>query len=133
MDEAAIAAVRACTEGSDRGSMSFPQVVERLMAAGVERYRADLVRAEKTYYLPNGDSVVTPAKPLPRPAATAFAADGVEAAVRAVQAGRIGYAEFCERIAEAGCVDYIVSLTGRRAIYFGRTGDSHVEPFPADR
>jgi len=133
MNENAIAVVRDCTEGSDRGDMTFPQVVEKLMAAGVERYRADLARAEKTYYLPNGESVVIAAKSLRRATATAFSGKGVEAAVRDAQARRIGYGEFCERIAEAGCVDYIVSLTGRRAVYFGRTGESHVEPFPAGR
>jgi uncharacterized protein YbcV (DUF1398 family) len=63
--------------------------------------------------------------------ASAFAADGVAAAVRAIQQQKIQYREFCERIAQAGCVGYIVSMAGRRAVYYGRTGDSYVEPFPA--
>jgi uncharacterized protein YbcV (DUF1398 family) len=32
--------------------------------------------------------------------------------------------------ADAGCVSYFVSLAGRRAVYYGRTGDEHVEWFP---
>ena len=60
----------------------------------------------------------------------AFTADGVAAAVRAIQQQKIQYREFCERIAQAGCVGYIVSMAGRRAVYYGRTGDSYVEPFP---
>ena len=63
--------------------------------------------------------------------AAAFAANGVAAAVRAIQQKKIGYREFCERIAQAGCVGCMVSLAGRRAVYYGRTGDSYVEPFPA--
>ncbi len=30
----------------------------------------------------------------------------------------------------AGCVGYFVQITGRRVIYFGRSGESHVEQFP---
>jgi uncharacterized protein YbcV (DUF1398 family) len=44
---------------------------------------------------------------------------------------RIDYHAFCERIAAGGCVGYFVSLAGRRALYYGRTGDTYIEPFPA--
>ncbi len=50
--------------------------------------------------------------------------------MRAVQGGRIRYREFCARIAAAGCVGYFVSIPGRRAVYYGRTADSHTEWFP---
>ncbi|WP_293780352.1 hypothetical protein [Sphingosinicella sp.] len=30
----------------------------------------------------------------------------------------------------AGCAGYIVSFSGRRALYIGRTAEIHVEPFP---
>lgn len=124
------AAMLECTAASDAELMTFPEVVGRLAQAGVERYHADLVRAEKTYYLPDGASRVVPAKPAAAAPATAFSAAGVEAAVRAIQAQRIGYGEFCAQIAAAGCVGYTVSLAGRRAVYQGRTGETHVEPFP---
>jgi len=123
--------VEDCTKASDEARLAFPQIVQNLMAAGIERYHADLLRAEKTYYLPDGGSHVVANAPLDRTPARAFSAAGVEASVRASQSGQITYKEFCTRIAEAGCVDYIVSLTGRRAVYFGRTGESHVELFPA--
>lgn len=122
--------VEACTAGSDSGDMIFPVVVRNLMAAGVERYHADLLRGEKTYYLPNGESHRVACHALTEAPAPAFSAEGVEAAVRAIQAGSIRYGEFCARIAAAGCVDYLVSLAGRRAVYYGRTGDCYVERFP---
>jgi hypothetical protein len=31
----------------------------------------------------------------------------------------------------AGTASYSVYLNGRKAIYFGRNGDFHVEPFPS--
>lgn len=122
--------VQECTAGSDQGRLGFPEVVGRLMEAGIERYHADLRRAEKTYYLPSGESFVTPAEAVDGEPAQAFSAGEVEAAIRAIQAGSITYGEFCARIMEAGCVGYLVSLAGKRAVYYGRTGEMHVELFP---
>ena len=119
-----------CTEASDAGRITFPDVVGKLIAAGVERYHADLMRAERTYYMPSGESVVTPGHALAAMPANEFSALGVEAAVRDIQAGKIQYREFCARIAAVGCVGYIVTLAGRRAVYYGRTGETYVEPFP---
>jgi len=130
MDKDFVQAAEACTHGSDTGTMTFPQVVNRLTAAGVERYLADLVRHEKIFYRPDGASCAIPAAPLAGTASPGFDAAAVASAIRASRAGAIGYAQFCERILTAGCVGYVVSLTGRRAVYFGRTGETHVEPFP---
>jgi len=123
--------MRECTEASDQERITFPEVVMKLMQAGVERYHADLLRAEKVYYLPSGESHREPAADVNTVPPTAFAPEGVAAAVRAIQQQKIKYREFCERIAQAGCVGYMVSLAGKRAVYYGRTGDSYVEPFPS--
>lgn len=133
MEAGAAAVAEACTAGSDGEAMSFSEVVGALTAAGFERYHADLVRAEKTYYRPDGTSHLTPAAPVDGGFGAAFEAAGVEAAVRAIQAKRIGYHRFCADIAAAGCVGYHVSLAGRRAVYYGRSGESFVEPFPPAR
>jgi uncharacterized protein YbcV (DUF1398 family) len=115
---------------SDEGSRSFGEVVKMLIGAGVERYHADLVRAEKTYYLPSGESEIVPNDAIAVTPAKEFSAAGVEAAVRAIQSGTIKYKEFCERVMKAGCVGYHVSMAGKRVVYYGRSGDSHVEYFP---
>jgi len=133
MDAQVIDVVRDCTKASDEERIAFPELVRRLMAAGVERYHADLQRAERTYYLSNGESHVEPSAIPPLPVATVFSPAALDAAVRAAQAQAIQYREFCRRIMAAGCVGYVVSLAGRRAVYCGRTGDSHVEPFPPAR
>jgi len=119
-----------CTEGSTNERITFPEVVGKLMAAGVERYTADLTRAEKTYYLPNGESETLKMYAISKTPAERFSADGVEAAVRAIQQQKIKFRGFCDRIAEAGCVGYMVSMPGKRAVYYGRTGETHVEMFP---
>ena len=114
-----------CTRDSDAERVSFGQVVGRLMQAGIERYHADLRRSEKIYYMPDGDSLTVPAEPVAAAFAEGFSAQGVDAAVRAAQAGAIKYQEFCRRIAAAGCVGYLVSLSGRRAVYYGRSGETN--------
>ncbi|TAL80245.1 MAG: DUF1398 domain-containing protein [Beijerinckiaceae bacterium] len=120
-----------CVRGSDEGRLTFPEVVKRLKEAGVERYTADLCRAEKTFYMPDGASHVVASRQHHRPPAEAFSPAAIDAALRAIQAQKIDYTTFCEQIAAAGCVSYLVSLAGRRAVYSGRTGETFVEPFPA--
>lgn len=122
--------VEECTAGSDAERMSFPEVIGALMAAGIERYHADLIRAEKTYHMPDGATHVVANAAISSEPARDFSPAGVEAAIRAIQSRAIGYKAFCERILAAGCVGYLVSLEGRRAVYYGRTGDLHVEHFP---
>ncbi len=117
------------TAESDAEHVKFPQIVQKLMAAGVERYHADFVCSTKTYYLPNGECEVTPCHKVASAAAD-FDPKAVEAALRAIQGQRIKYREFCDRIAAGGCVGYFVSFAGRRAVYYGRTGESYVEWFP---
>lgn len=133
MNDATKSLVRELTRASDEEWITFPEVVGRLMEAGVERYHADLLRAEKTFFMPDGGFEVVASDALPHPPAQVFSSDGVDAAVRDIQAGRIQYKAFCARIAEAGCVGYFVSLAGARAVYYGRTIDCHVEPFPGVR
>jgi uncharacterized protein YbcV (DUF1398 family) len=122
-----------CTQGSENGRLNFPQVLEKLASVGVEQYHADLLRHEKTYYLGNGESQVVPSSPVRGTTAQQFSAPSVEAAVRASQAGRITYVQFCEQVIAAGCIGYLVSLPGRRVVYLGRTAESHVEYFPGSR
>jgi uncharacterized protein YbcV (DUF1398 family) len=130
MDQKTKDVVIECTKASDEERIIFPEVVKALMEVGVERYHADLLRAERTYYMPSGESECVKGHTLNGEPAKDFSAAGVEAAVRAIQRQQIHYGEFCRRIAEAGCVGYFVTLAGRRAVYYARTMDIYVEPFP---
>jgi uncharacterized protein YbcV (DUF1398 family) len=130
VDQSVKEVVRECTVASNEERATFPAIVGMLMEAGVERYHADLTRGEKTYYMPDGSNEVVQSPALRCEIGAAFSAQGVEAAVRAIQAQKIKYREFCHAIAAAGCADYVVSLAGKRAIYSGRTGESFVEMFP---
>jgi uncharacterized protein YbcV (DUF1398 family) len=130
MNETTIATVEECVGLTLEGRMPFPQVVQRLLDAGIERYSVDLCRSEYIYYLPDGDSHVVRPHEAAEPVAERFSAEDVESAVRDSQQGRIAYPQFLQRIRAAGCVGYLVSFAGRRCLYLGRTGESHLELFP---
>jgi uncharacterized protein YbcV (DUF1398 family) len=122
--------VQECARGALSGESTFPEIVGKLAKIGVERYHADYSRQEITYYLPDGDSAVI-AMPHPsHPAANEFSATAVEAAVRQSQRNEHTYLDFIRKTMSAGRVGYFVQITGRRVIYFGRKGESHVEHFP---
>jgi uncharacterized protein YbcV (DUF1398 family) len=110
---------------------AFPVVVEKLAAAGVTAYAADLIALRKTYYDAGTGSADEPMPLADGPAiAGTFDAAAVEASVRAIQQNKVGYAEFLRQIMRAGCARYSVFIMGRKAMYFGRNGEFYTEPFP---
>jgi uncharacterized protein YbcV (DUF1398 family) len=114
------------------GSKNFPAIVQSLSAAGFESYTIDYRRHTATYYRADGDSVELATEASDSPVAAAFQAELVAQAVRAAQANAPGYTYrgFCEQVKAAGCAGYMVSFLGRRVVYQGRTGETHVEHFP---
>ena len=119
-----------CSQGSLSGELTFPEIVGRLEAIGVERYHADYSRQEITYYLADGDSLVVPCLPAADDTAMEFSAEDVEAAVRQSQRNEHTFVDFVRKTMAAGCVGYFVQITGRRVHYFGRRGEIHTEHFP---
>jgi uncharacterized protein YbcV (DUF1398 family) len=124
-------ALHDCTLDSDGERLTFPKLVARLLEIGVEGYYADLQRAEKTYYVSKGQNHVVSTTAIGVLPASIFSAPAVKSAVRAVGCREMTYLEFCRQLAAAGCVGYFVSLPTRRVVYYGKHGQSHVEPFTA--
>lgn len=112
--------------------MAFPQIVGTLMEAGFESYAIDFRRATATYYLPDGENIELPAHQVHAPIAPALDTARMQAAIREAQQQIPGYTYqgFCEKAVLAGCAGYVVSFSGRRALYVGRTAETHVEHFP---
>ncbi|HTU53933.1 MAG TPA: DUF1398 family protein [Acetobacteraceae bacterium] len=132
MDERKKSVARACLEGAESGTMIFPEIVGTLMREGFESYAIDFRRAVATYYRPDGDRVELAAHKIDVSVAPAFDAGSVQAAIKEAQQLVPGYTYkgFCRKVALAGCAGYIVSFSGRRALYIGRTAETHVEHFP---
>ena len=132
MDAERISIAKACQEGAHDNSLSFPEFVGKLVAAGFEGYTVDYRRNAQAFYLPDGDSVVLEMHPYAGSVAANFDAAEVERLVRWAQANPADYSyvAFCEKAKAAGCAGYLVSFPGRRVVYFGRTAETHVEHFP---
>lgn len=132
MDAERISIAKACQEGAHDNSLSFPEFVGKLIAAGFEGYTVDYRRNAQAFYLPDGDSVVLDMHPYAGSVAANFDAAEVERLVRWAQANPADYSyvAFCEKAKAAGCAGYLVSFLGRRVVYFGRTAETHVEHFP---
>jgi uncharacterized protein YbcV (DUF1398 family) len=132
MNDGQKTAAHSCLEGAEGNTMTFPQIVGTLMEAGFESYAIDFRRATATYYLPDGESIQLPGHRVQAAVAPTLDTERMQAAIREAQQLVAGYTYtgFCEKAAAAGCAGYIVSFPGRRALYVGRTAETHVELFP---
>ncbi len=122
--------IHAVMEESQAGKLVFPEVVRRLLDAGVESYFADLAKGEETFYMldsmPHSEKMTVALAPI----AEEYSPSGIVSAIRAAQADAIRYPEFVKRTTAAGVIGYWAFLTGKKVIYFGRKGEFHVEEFP---
>jgi uncharacterized protein YbcV (DUF1398 family) len=132
MDDQSKQVAERCLHGAQDDSMTFPQIIGKLINDGFESYTVDYRRSTATYYRPDGDSVELPMHSHAVAIAEAFDAGAVKAAIKEAQQLLHGYTYegFCKKVMSAGCVGYMVSFSGRRALYFGRAAETHVEHFP---
>ena len=113
------------------GTLSFPDVVSNLLAAGVEYYHVDYAGMKKTFYSAEGGTVVSPInyENLP-PVAPEFSVEEIRANILDSQRNGQAYRDFTHRAMEAGVQGYFAFLRGKRVTYLGRQGDHHTEWFP---
>jgi uncharacterized protein YbcV (DUF1398 family) len=123
---------RATMEGSEKDALTFPQGVKMLIETGFDGYAVDYRRNTRTYYLPDGQSEELKSAFALVPVAEHFDAAVVKEAIREAQQTVPGYTYegFCAKVAKAGCAGYLVSFSGKRVLYYGRTGETHTEYFP---
>lgn len=123
---------RQCLSDSEDDGAPFPEIIGRLIEAGVEAYRIDFRRNDATYYHSDLGTLVLPLADVGTAIAPNFDGEAVHAAVREAQTQQPGYtyAGFCRKVRAAGCDGYYTSIVGRRVVYSGRSGDVLVEHFP---
>lgn len=112
------------------GKLVFPEVVRRLLEAGVESYFCDFAASTETFYTRDGQTHTEKMNLPTEPIAEEFSATGIVAAIRGAQTDAIRYPEFVRQATSAGVIAYWAFLTGKKVIYFGRKGEMHIEEFP---
>lgn len=125
--------INECAVSSIAGTMSFPEVINKLISAGTERYITDLVGLKKIYYGNQGEALFTSLDFPAIEVAFIFDEKAVRDALYAIQKASIDYQTFLKRITKAGCCHYEVFITGKKVIYFGRDGSQYVEFFPDNK
>jgi uncharacterized protein YbcV (DUF1398 family) len=125
--------IREVTAATQQGNMTFPQIVGKLLAEGVESYCVDFAAGRKTFYATNGETLTESMILKLDPVAEEFSTASLVAAIRGAQADTVRYPEFVQRSTAAGVVGYWAFLTGKQVIYFGRKGELHIEKFPPAR
>lgn len=123
--------IRNMAEVTLSGSMPFPEIVGKLINAGVEYYHVDYAALSFTFHSANGGVVVAPLafEGLPQVSADFNEAE-LRAAILDSQQNGQKFRQFCVRATQAGVQSYFAFLRGQRVLYVGRQGDHHVEWFP---
>ena len=113
------------------GTLPFPDVVAKLIQAGVEYYQLDYAGRCKHFYDGAGGHAVTTIdyEKLP-PVAAELDLAALRAAILDSQRHGQTYRDFTTRAMTAGVQGYYAFLRGRRVTYLGRAGDQHTEWFP---
>jgi uncharacterized protein YbcV (DUF1398 family) len=125
--------INECSKRSLGGTITFPEVVMKLIAANTERYTVDLIGLRKSYFGTKDEThIIDFVLENPQKVAANFAEREIKNTIIDIQQNRINYQTFLNRIIAAGCSHYEVFLTGKKAVYFGRDGSFHIEHFPGE-
>lgn len=110
----------------------FPVLAEVLRQAGVQINRWSLPSCQSIYLMKEGSVVqqgtplLTGVQEIPK-----FNRDALIVAIRTDQEGRSSFPEFLRSAWNAGVVGYETDFLGRKVIYYGSTGESYLEEYPA--
>ncbi len=123
--------IAAAAHATLHAEKSFPQIVGKLIEAGVEFYHVDYLALRKTFYSGEGAvmSLPIPIEGLPQIAAD-FDAAALLANILDSQQNGQSWLDFTLRAMNGGVQGYFAFLRGQRITYFGRQGDQHTEWFP---
>jgi uncharacterized protein YbcV (DUF1398 family) len=122
---------QAAFEGSEANTLTFPEGVRMIAAAGFNGYLVDYRSGTRTYHHSNGEVFTFQGHVYPP--VDAFDAGVVKAAIKEAQLMVPGYTYqgFCRKVTEnGGAAGYLVSIVGKRVLYFGANGETHTEYFP---
>lgn len=121
-----------CLNAAYDKKMTFPEIISTLSDSGFEGYIVDYRCNTTTYFLPDGNNIVLNNRPSEGTVAAQFDQTGIVAQIKWAQTNppEYSYVAFCKNVKKYGCAGYIVSFSGRRVLYFGRTAETHTEHFP---
>lgn len=110
----------------------FPVLAEVLRLAGVQMNRWSLPSCQSVYLMKEG-SVVQQGTPIVMGTheVPLFDREALITAIRTDQEGRSSFPEFLQAAWNAGVIGYDADFNRRKVTYFGSTGESYWEEYPA--
>lgn len=117
-------------ETSNKGTIHFGEVIQQLMSVQVEAYFVDYRSGRSTYFLPNDETLDLSFEKPNQKITEDFQGDSIRSFILDAQKGKVMYPEFKQLSQTAGCIGYMVWITGQHVTYYGRKGETHVERFP---
>ena len=125
------ARIRELADAALSGTLSFPEIVGKLIDEGVEYYVVNYATLQFSFHDGEGSVVLAPLAFEGLPSiAKDFSASALRAAILDSQQNGQKFRQFSRRAMEAGVQSYYAFLRGQRVTYLGRQGDQHVEWFP---
>ncbi|MGE5084689.1 MAG: DUF1398 family protein [Bacillota bacterium] len=109
--------------------MAFSSLIMTLEKMGVESYHVDMAQQSTCYQMLNGE-VMSESFYFDGKIAQDFDDGEIRSAILDIKQNHLEYKEFLKRIMNAGIVNYVIYLKGRKIIFYGRNGDSYIENFP---
>ena len=105
-------------------SKSYPELVSKLIAAGVQSYTVDTVTGIVLFRFANGENLLQSHGTQNRTIAPLFSKEETIKAIRDNQQGKSDYPTFMNDIAKAGVRFYEATLSGdnKRVTYIGSGG-----------
>ena len=112
-------------------SKSYPELVSKLIAIGIQSYTVDVATSTVVYRLAEGKTVLHPNDMVPRNVSQLFNQEEVITAIKSNQQGKSDYPTFMNEIAKAGVRFYEATLSGerKRVTYIG-SGAHYEEIIP---
>jgi uncharacterized protein YbcV (DUF1398 family) len=112
-------------------SNNYPELVKKLIDAGVQSYTVDIATSAILYRLKDGENILHTEINVPREIVTPFSEQETVQAIRDNQQGKSDYPGFINAIAKAGVRFYEATLNGdnKRVTYIG-SGGKYEESIP---
>ncbi len=118
------------TELIQHKKINYPQFIDLLVAAGVNRYAVEVGPNRITFYGGGGEAHIEEGTPLGEEQPGAYNELALRATITDAQKGLIDHPAFLRRIFEAGVTSYEVNLHSRHITYRGE-GHSYKEEIPS--
>ena len=113
-----------------KGKVKFPQYVDLLQKAGVNRYSVDVASHLITFYGAGGDALIEQGPVITEETQGHYDVAAISAAIKAAQKSEIDYPTFLKQIHQAGITSYEVNIMNREIRYRGEAA-TYKENIPA--